>query len=74
VWNAPNYCFGNTNYYDDMRSVIASVWNGTRTDDDCRVWGEVNEMKYLFRERQPWTRWSANTFLLAAWGYVGFSG
>jgi hypothetical protein len=74
VWNAPNTCFGNVKYYDDVRAVIVSVWNDTRTDEACREWGEVSDMKYLFRASQPWTRPSANSFLLAAWGYVGFSG
>src|SRR2546427_9367803 len=40
----------------------------------CQAWREVNEMKCLFRAGQPWTRSDANAFLLAAWGYVGFSG
>jgi|ERR1051325_4179430 hypothetical protein len=73
VWNAPNNCFGHDRYYDDLREVIRSVWLGTRTDDACREWGEVNELKYLFRPGQPWTRAAANTFLEAAWRYVGFS-
>lgn len=74
VWNTPNNCFGNARYYDDMRAIIVSVWNGTRTDEACHEWGEVNEMKYLFRSGQPWTRAGANAFLEAAWQYVGFSG
>lgn len=49
VWNAPNSCFGHSRYYDDVRAVIISVWNNTRTDEACHEWGEVNEMKYLFR-------------------------
>lgn len=73
VWNAPNNCFGNPRYYDDMRAVITSVWNGTRTDEACHEWGEVNELKYLFRLSQPWTRAGANAFLEAAWRHVGFS-
>ena len=73
VWNAPNNCFGNARHYDDMRAVITSVWNGTRTDEACHEWGEVNELKYLYRSSQPWTRADANKFLLAAWHYVEFS-
>lgn len=73
VWNAPNTDFGHARYYDDIQAVITSVWNGTRTDEACKEWGEVNEMKYLFRGGQPWTRAAAHEFLTAAWRYVGFT-
>ncbi|MBI2202847.1 MAG: nucleotidyltransferase [Candidatus Rokubacteria bacterium] len=73
VWNAPHSDFGHPRYCDDVRAVIVSVWNGTKTDEACKEWGEVNEMKYLFRHGQPWSRDTAHAFLLAAWGYVGFA-
>jgi hypothetical protein len=72
VFNAPNSDFGHSLVYDDVREVIASVFVATKTDEPCHEWGEVNELKYLFRRGQPWTREQANAFLLEAWGYVGF--
>ncbi len=72
VFNAPNSDFGHSYVYDDLGEVIASVYNATKTDEPCHEWGEVNELKYLFRASQPWTREQANAFLLAAWRYVGF--
>jgi hypothetical protein len=30
------------------------------------------ELKYLFRASQPWSRGHVNTFLDAAWNYIGF--
>jgi hypothetical protein len=72
VFNAPNSDFGHSFVYDDLREVIASVFNATKTDEPCHEWGEVNELKYLFRSGQPWTREQANSFLLAAWRFVGF--
>jgi len=72
VFNAPTSDFGHSFVYDDVREVIASVYNATKTDERCREWGEVNELKYLFRPTQPWTREQANAFLLAAWRHVGF--
>ncbi len=73
VWNAHDSNFGHPRYYDDMRAVIVAVWNGTKTNEACSEWGEVNEMKYLFRQGQPWTREAAHEFLRAAWNYVGFA-
>jgi hypothetical protein len=48
------------------------LWNETRTDESCKEWGEVNELKYLFRAGQAWSRGQVNTFLQAVWDYIGF--
>lgn len=72
VWNVPNEGFAHDTYKEDVRYVIAHLWNNTRTVESCGEWGEINELKYLFRSGQPWTREQTNTFLQAAWNYVGF--
>ena len=72
VWNVPNEGFGHDTYKADVRFVIAHLWNNTRSVDSCSEWGEINELKYLFRNAQPWTREQTNTFLQAAWTYIGF--
>jgi hypothetical protein len=71
VWNVPDEGFGHEEYRDDVRYALAHLWNETRTDDTCNEWGEINEFKYLF-VGQPWTRTQVNSFLDAAWNYVGF--
>lgn len=71
VWNVPNEGFGHDTYKDDVRYVIAHLWNNTTTFDLCSEWGEINELKYLFRGAQPWTLKQTNAFLQAAWTYVG---
>ena len=72
VWNAPHEAFEHDTYAAIVRHVVADIWNRTRKDEDCKEWGEVNELKYLFRTAQPWTRDQANKFLHAAWNYIGF--
>jgi hypothetical protein len=72
VWNADVAAFDKDTYRAVVRHVLADVWNRTRKDDDCSEWGEVNELKYLFRLNQPWTRQEANEFLQAAWDYIGY--
>jgi hypothetical protein len=72
VWNASDAAFGHSTYTKDMREVLAQTFNGTLTDDACYEWLEVNELKYLFRATQPWTRAQAHAFLSAAWNFVGF--
>ena len=72
VWNTDVEAFAKYTYTEIMRYVIADTWNRTRKDEDCSDWGEVNELKYLFRNSQPWTRQQANDFLQAAWDYIGY--
>jgi len=72
VWNVPNKSFGQDTYTADVRSVLMHTFNATLKDEDCKEWGEVNELKYLFRSSQPWTREKAHAFLSAAWDYLEF--
>lgn len=72
AWNVPNGLLGNASLQDDVRNAIGHLWNQTRADENCKEWGEVNELKYLFRLSQPWTRGAVNVFLQAAWDYIGF--
>lgn len=72
VWNADVAAFDTDTYSEMMRHIIADLWNRTRNDQDCCEWGEVNELKYLFRDPQPWTRQQANDFLQAVWDYIGY--
>lgn len=72
VWNVPNSQFGNTTYTQDLRNVLAYLYVNTDSDQKCNEWGEVSELKYLFRPSQKWTRQQANDFILAAWRHVGF--
>ena len=72
VWNSEVEAFDRRTYSDIVRHVIADTWNRTRKDKEFADWGEVNELKYLFRDSQPWTRSEANDFLQAVWDYIGF--
>lgn len=72
VWNADVAAFSKDSYSAIIRYIIANLWNNTRKDADCQKWVEVNRMKWLFRDSQPWTRDDANRFLQAAWIYIGY--
>lgn len=72
AWNVPNEGYGQDTLRADVRWALAHLWNNTRTDEMCNEWGEVNELKYLFRVSQPWARLQVNDFLQAAWDYIGF--
>ncbi len=72
VWNCPDAAFLHDTYSADTRYVLAHLFNNTRKDEECREWGEENELKYLFRAGQSWTRQQAHDFVSAAWSYIGF--
>lgn len=72
VYNVPNSSFNHSTYLADMRSVLAFVFNETRTADKCNEWLEVNERKYLFRPAQSWTYKQAHELASKAWDYIGF--
>jgi hypothetical protein len=72
IWNVPNDHFGHDSYTGEVRAALAFLFNNTMKFDDYKEWGEVNELKYLFRTVQPWTVEQAHAFLSAAWDYIGF--
>ena len=71
VWNVPDSNIGNNSYVSDVRNCLAHLFNNTMSDEKCSGWGEVSELKYLFRGLQKWTRQQAHSFISAAWDYVG---
>ena len=73
VWNAPNAAFGHDTYTSDVREVLANLFNDTIKLETCEEWGEINELKYLFKGTHAWTLDQAHAFISAAWDYWGFS-
>ena len=72
VWNVPNGNFQNDSYRADVRSALAFLFNNTRTNEDCKGWGEVSDLIYLFHSGQKWTWQQAHAFTSVAWDYIGF--
>ena len=72
VFNASSRCFDSSSFKQMVRSVLAELFNNTLSDENCSEWGEVNELKYLFRASQPWTRQGAQQFLSDSWDYIGY--
>lgn len=72
VWNVPNSAFLDDQYAENLRSILLHLHANTQNNAACNEWGEVNELKYLFRSSQPWTRIDVNNFVVAAWNRAGF--
>lgn len=74
VWNVPNDNFQHSTYAADVKAALVFLYEHTKTDEPCREWGEVSELKYLFRPGQKWTCEQANIFTVSAWNYANFGG
>ena len=72
VWNAPNYAFRYDTYASSVREVLANLFNDTRKLETCEEWGEINDLKYLFKGGKSWTLAQAHAFISAAWDYWSF--
>ncbi|MBF0473019.1 MAG: nucleotidyltransferase [Nitrospirae bacterium] len=72
VYNCPDEVFTQSTHYDDIKSVITYLLDVTETDEKAKRMLEVNNIKYLFHDSQPWKRADVYDFLLSAWNYAGF--
>jgi predicted nucleotidyltransferase len=72
VYNVPNDCFNHPTYVADMRSVLATIFNATQSDERCGEWVEASECKSLFHPDQAWTRQQAHELASEAWDLMGF--
>ena len=71
VWNVPNNKLGHSTWDADVQAALLHLWSNTKTADTCSDWGEVSELKYLFRGSPAEKLTQAHTFIDAAWSYVG---
>jgi len=72
AWNVPDDHFQHNTYTADVRAALAFLFNNTRSFEDCKQWGEVSELIYLFHSGQKWTWQQAHAFTSAARDYIGF--
>ena len=70
VWNTPNTILNKGSFYDGVISTLN--WLNQEFDKDTawKEWGEVSELKYLFRHKKPWTKEQAHRFILKSLLYI----
>lgn len=69
VWNVPNGALFSDTWDERVQAVLGHLWNHTKDVGKCGEWGEVSELKYLFRPDSR--RGVAFAFVDRAWDYVG---
>lgn len=73
LWNVPNKVFNDYDTWTErLKQSIIFLYNKTKEDKDCKEWGEVSELLYLFHSGRKWSREDVNSFLLQAWKYLEF--
>ncbi|MBL7974202.1 MAG: nucleotidyltransferase, partial [Candidatus Kapabacteria bacterium] len=73
LWNVPNKTFNDYDTWTErLKQSIIFLYNNTKEDKDCKEWGEVSELLYLFHSGRKWSREDVNAFLLQAWKYLEF--
>ena len=70
-WNAPMECFRGNTWDEKVQAVLQFLWSTNRDSSTSNDWTEVNAIKYLFHDSQPWTRDAAFAFIGTAWKYIG---
>jgi hypothetical protein len=71
AWNVPNEGFIHTSYAEDVNYILTHLYENTLDSSASHEWTEINDVKYLFRDGQPWTRTAVNNFLGSAILFLG---
>lgn len=71
VWNVPNSKLMHSTWDENVQAALLHVWSNTRSIDTCEEWGEVSELKYIFRGSPSAKLQEVHAFIDAAWSYVG---
>lgn len=71
VWNVPNDKLAGETYEEIVKQSLIHIFENTKDEKKCEEWGEVSELKYLFKgsARNPN---EAKTFSYEAWNYLGY--
>ncbi|MBL4664163.1 MAG: nucleotidyltransferase [Flavobacteriaceae bacterium] len=73
VWNVPNKIFNDYDTWDErLKQSIIYLYEKTKNRDDCKEWGEVSELLYLFHSSKKWSRSNVNEYLVQAWSYLEY--
>lgn len=71
VWNVPNHELMHSTWDANVQSALLHLWSNTKSIDTCNEWGEVSELKYIFRGSPTSKLEMAHAFVDAAWSHVG---
>lgn len=69
IWNVPDHYFDEELYTKMIEDCLVYLVDRTSDLANVKEWGEVNELKYLFRPSQAWKFDEVHDFLVDALNY-----
>ncbi|ELR69303.1 hypothetical protein C900_05187 [Fulvivirga imtechensis AK7] len=73
TWNVPNHIMNNYDTWTErLKQSIIYLYNHTKTLEDCKSWGEVSELFYLFHGGRKWSSKDVNQYMGQLWNYLEF--
>lgn len=73
VWNVPDDFFVPESYVSTLRGILGFLYSATFDLPKCQNWKEINGIKLLFSNEQPWICAQVSAFVRDASNYLGFS-
>lgn len=71
MWNVPNKIYNESATWSEIvRKSIIHLYDQTKAKENCKEWGEVSELLYLFHSSRKWSPEDVNTFLVTLWNYL----
>lgn len=72
-WNVPNNIMNDYGTWTErLKQSIIHLYNETKTSDECKDWGEVSELFYLFHGGRKWKSDDVNNYMVQLWNYLEF--
>ena len=72
IWNVPNETFNNYETWNErLKESIIFLYNKTKEEDNCKEWGEVSELLYLFVGKK-WSHTDVNEYMKQLWNYLEY--
>jgi len=73
VWNVPNRIMNNNEtWIERLKQSIVYLYENTKTTEDCKEWGEVSELLYLFHGGRKWNSNYVNQYMIQLWKLLKF--
>lgn len=73
AYNCANSKFTANSWCATVEGVVEEIWQSTYSIDKCGSWTEVDEIRFLFHQSQPWSRTQVQAFVVDLRVYLGLS-
>ena len=70
IWNVPNNKFNNATLTEDVKQCFNYLITQTSDYENCKNWGEVSDLLYLFNRERNYTNNDAHRFLVDGYAYL----